>query len=70
MTGDRRGPSRTQNDDDNRVSREIEVALTTAGFIPGRVETLPLAPPVVCVLAIRGGSDDNEAADPATGDRG
>ena len=34
-----------------QAAREIEEALTAAGFGRARVETLPLAPPVVCVLA-------------------
>jgi ubiquinone/menaquinone biosynthesis C-methylase UbiE len=50
-----------------QAAREIEVALTAAGFTPARVETLPLVPPVVCVLAISGSSHDNEADAPPAG---
>lgn len=34
-----------------QAARQIETVLLGAGFTSGRVETLPLEPPVVCVLA-------------------
>lgn len=37
-----------------RAAREIEAVLTEAGFIQIRVETLPLDPPVVCVIGVNG----------------
>jgi ubiquinone/menaquinone biosynthesis C-methylase UbiE len=35
-----------------QAARELQDRLTRAGFIQARVETLPLDPPVACVLAI------------------
>jgi SAM-dependent methyltransferase len=49
-----------------QAAREIEAALTAAGFTRPRVATLPLAPLVVCVLAISGTSQDYETEAPAT----
>jgi SAM-dependent methyltransferase len=39
-----------------RAAQEIESVLTDAGFTRTRVETLPLDPPVVCVIGVNGGS--------------
>jgi hypothetical protein len=36
-----------------RAAAQIEAALSSAGFSHLRVETLPLDPPAVCVLARR-----------------
>ncbi|PSK98027.1 methyltransferase family protein [Murinocardiopsis flavida] len=43
-----------------RAGRELHDLLTRAGFTRARVETLPLSPPVACVLAVNpveGGAD-------------
>jgi hypothetical protein len=36
-----------------RAAREIETLLGEAGFARARVETLPLDPPVACVLGVK-----------------
>lgn len=48
-----------------RAAQEIQAALTDAGYVRTRVETLPLAPPVVCVLAISESHHDEETEAPA-----
>jgi ubiquinone/menaquinone biosynthesis C-methylase UbiE len=40
-----------------RAAREIEDLLRSAGFTQMRTETLPLSPPVICVLATAPGPD-------------
>jgi SAM-dependent methyltransferase len=39
-----------------RAAREIETALQQAGFLHTRIETLPLDPPVACVIAAAPGT--------------
>jgi SAM-dependent methyltransferase len=39
-----------------RAAREIETALQRAGFLHPRIETLPLDPPVACVIAAAPGT--------------
>jgi ubiquinone/menaquinone biosynthesis C-methylase UbiE len=40
---------------------EVENLLRSAGFTPMRTQTLPLSPPVICVLASAPGPDANQA---------
>jgi SAM-dependent methyltransferase len=44
-----------------RAAREIEDLLRSAGFTQMRTETLPLSPPVICVLATAPGRTASEA---------
>jgi hypothetical protein len=39
------------------AAEEIEDLLRSAGFTQARTETLPLSPPVICVLAERPGPE-------------
>lgn len=57
---------RATSETSRQAAHKIEAALEDAGFTPACIQTLPLAPPVVCVLAVNDmGPHNPRRSDPA-----